>query len=61
MRAVIVGFVERIKRYDGISTDACQGRKGCFSLLVKFVLAAKPGRGRGVPWEEGMFHLTACR
>ena len=61
--AVLVCFVEKIKRYDGVSTDARQGRKGCFSLLVlvKFVLAAKPGRGGGVPWKVGMFHFTARR
>ena len=61
MRAVLVCFVEKIKRYDGISSDARQGRKGCFSLFVKFVLTAKPGGGGGVPWKEGMFHLTARR
>ena len=61
MRAVLVCFVEKIKRYDGISTDAGQGRKGCFPRLVKFVLIAKPGRGRGVPWKEGMFDFTARR
>ena len=61
MRAVLVCFVEKIKRYDGVSTDAGQGRKGCFSLFVKFVLIAKPGSGRRVPWKEGMFHFTARR
>ena len=61
MRAVIKCFVERIKRYDGISTDARQGRKGFFSLVVKFYCQTWAWKRGALEGRHVRLHCTSMR